>query len=137
MAKRSIQWSPIGLFMRVSGAILIDRGNNQKAVASVKAAGETMKKHKLSLWMFPEGTRTLKPLDNTGMLPLKKGGFHLALQAEIPIIPIVVENYYWLYRKGHFGTGHIRVKGELFFCELSRLSLFGSSRVSRYILTSR
>ncbi len=109
MAKSSIQFTPLGPFMILSGAIFVDRGNNARAVRSVKAAGERMRSKRLSLWMFPEGTRHLS--EQTDLLPFKKGGFHLATQADIPVLPIVVENYHWLYRKGFFGTGTIKVRG--------------------------
>ncbi|KAK0230266.1 hypothetical protein IW262DRAFT_1337312 [Armillaria fumosa] len=108
MAKSSIRWTPLGPFMIMSGAIFVDRGNNARAVSSLKAAGETMKSGGVSLWMYPEGTRHLSKDNN--LLPLKKGGFHLAIQSGIPIVPIVAENYWWLYRKGFFGTGKIKVR---------------------------
>ncbi|KAK0461632.1 uncharacterized protein EV420DRAFT_1265922 [Desarmillaria tabescens] len=108
MAKSSIRWTPLGPFMIMSGAIFVDRGNNARAVSSLKAAGETMKSGGVSLYMYPEGTRHLSEENN--LLPLKKGGFHLAIQSGIPIVPIVAENYWWLYRKGFFGTGKIKVR---------------------------
>ncbi|KAK0447790.1 hypothetical protein EV421DRAFT_1788206 [Armillaria borealis] len=86
----------------------VDRGNNARAVSSLKAAGETMNSGGVSLWMYPEGTRHLS--EDNNLLPLKKGGFHLAIQSGIPIVPIVAENYWWLYRKGFFGTGKIKVR---------------------------
>ncbi|KIY66699.1 acyltransferase-domain-containing protein [Cylindrobasidium torrendii FP15055 ss-10] len=108
MAKSSIRYTPLGPFMILSGAIFVDRGNNARAVRSLKAAGERMKAKRTSLWMFPEGTRHLAATPD--LLPFKKGGFHLAVQAGIPIIPIVCENYFWLYRKGFFGKGVLKVK---------------------------
>jgi lysophosphatidate acyltransferase len=108
VAKKSIQYSPIGPFMTMSGAVFIDRGNSAAALRSLAAAGETIKHHKTSLWVFPEGTRHLS--QETDLLPFKKGSFHLALQAGIPIVPIVVENYWWLYRKGEFGKGTVKVR---------------------------
>ncbi|KAK0243285.1 hypothetical protein EDD85DRAFT_761015 [Armillaria nabsnona] len=108
MAKSSIRWTPLGPFMIMSGTIFVDRGNNARAVSSLKAAGETMKSGGVSLYMYPEGTRHLS--EDNSLLPLKKGGFHLAIQSGIPIVPIVAENYWWLYRKGFFGTGKIKVR---------------------------
>jgi lysophosphatidate acyltransferase len=100
MAKRSLQYTPLGPFMSLSGTIFIDRGNSASAFRSIDAAGETMKRTKTSLWMFPEGTRHLSK--EVTMLPLKKGGFHLAINAGIPVTPIVCENYWHIYRKGVF-----------------------------------
>ncbi|KAF5388253.1 hypothetical protein D9615_000751 [Tricholomella constricta] len=108
MAKKSLQYTPLGPFMTMSGAIFVDRGNNARAVKSLAAAGELMRSRRISLWMFPEGTRTSGEVPD--MLPLKKGGFHLAIQANIPIIPIVTENYWRLYHKGVFDSGIIKVR---------------------------
>lgn len=110
MAKKSLQYSPLGPFMTLSGAIFVDRGNNARAVKSLAAAANLMRSLKVSLWMFPEGTRHCA--ETNSLLPFKKGGFHLAIQAGIPIIPIVTENYWRLYRKGVFDTGTIRVRGK-------------------------
>ncbi|KAF8638544.1 hypothetical protein AX17_002087 [Amanita inopinata Kibby_2008] len=108
MSKKSLQYSPLGPFMTMSGAIFIDRANSSKAVHSLDAAGQLMKAAGISLWMFPEGTRHSAEIPD--MLPLKKGGFHLALQAGIPIIPIVAENYWRMYRKGVFEEGKLKVR---------------------------
>ena len=94
----------------MSGTIFIDRGNSAKAIRSIEIAGKHMKSTKTSLWIFPEGTRFLSK--EPDMLPLKKGGFHLALNAGIPITPIVVENYWHLYRAGVFEPGVIKVRGK-------------------------
>jgi len=94
--------------MILAGNIFIDRGNNAHAVRSVEAAGKRMKKEGLSLWIYPEGTRHMS--ESPDMLPFKKGGFHLAINAGIPIVPIVVENYWHIYRKGVFDTGVIKVR---------------------------
>ncbi|KAF8914291.1 hypothetical protein CPB84DRAFT_1758889 [Gymnopilus junonius] len=108
MAKKSLQFTPLGPFMSLSGTIFIDRGNNARAIRSIDAAGESMRRFKTSLWMFPEGTRHLSK--EPDLLPLKKGGFHLAINAGIPITPIVTENYWHMYRKGIFESGTIKVR---------------------------
>lgn len=99
--------------MTLSGAIFIDRGNNARAVKSLKVAGEQMRDLRLGLWMFPEGTR--HSAEAPDLLPFKKGGFHLAIQAGIPIIPMVAENYWRIYHKGFFGTGKLKVRGTIHF----------------------
>jgi lysophosphatidate acyltransferase len=87
----------------------VDRGNNARAVRSLEAAGESINSRKISLFMYPEGTRHSSEVPD--MLPLKKGGFHLAIQAGIPIVPVVTENYWRIYRKGVFGSGTLKVRG--------------------------
>lgn len=109
-SKKELQWTPfLGQFMTLSGAVFIDRKNNTRAVQSVAAAGETMKQRGTSLWLFPEGTRTNK--EKADLLPFKKGAFYLAVEAGVPITPIICEHYWRLYHKGTFNSGHLKVKG--------------------------
>ncbi|KAI0689237.1 1-acylglycerol-3-phosphate O [Cytidiella melzeri] len=110
MAKKELQWSPLlGQFMTLAGAVFVDRGNNAKAVRSLQAAAQTIKTRNTSLWMFPEGTRSMR--EENDMLPFKKGAFHMAVEAGVPIVPVVCENYWRLYRKGVFNTGTLKIKG--------------------------
>lgn len=114
MAKKELQWVPLlGQFMKLSGAVFVDRGNNAKAVRSLLALGEKMRARRNSVFLFPEGTRSMRPYHD--MLPLKKGAFHTAVQAGVPILPVVCENYWRLYRKGVFESGTLRVKGTTLF----------------------
>lgn len=46
---------------------------------------------KQSVYIFPEGTRSY--YEKPDLLSFKKGAFHLAIQAQVPIVPIVVANY--------------------------------------------
>ncbi|KAL0950055.1 hypothetical protein HGRIS_010062 [Hohenbuehelia grisea] len=108
VAKKELRLTPVGPFMAMSRSIWLDRGNNARAVRSLEAAGETMQREKISLWIFPEGTRHLSKTPD--MLPLKKGGFHLAIQAGIPITPVVTESYWHLYRKGAFESGKLKIR---------------------------
>ncbi|KAG2156340.1 hypothetical protein DEU56DRAFT_766599 [Suillus clintonianus] len=108
MAKKELQWSPLGPWMFMSGAVFVDRGNSAKAHGSLAAAGDEMKSKGISLMMYPEGTRHCQEVPS--LLPFKKGAFHVAVQAGIPIIPVVCENYWRIYHKGVFGTGTIRVR---------------------------
>ncbi|KAJ7098675.1 1-acylglycerol-3-phosphate O [Mycena belliarum] len=108
MSKQSLQFTPLGPFMTMSGAIFIDRGNSARAMRSLDAAVKLMRTLRVSLWMYPEGTRHSS--EHNDMLPFKKGGFHLAVQAGLPIIPVVTENYWRLYHKNEFESGTIRVR---------------------------
>ena len=65
------------------------------------------------MWIFPEGTRSYA--DSPILLPFKKGAFHFAIQAGVPIVPVVVANYDRLFslRKRRFESGKIHIKGEL------------------------
>jgi 1-acyl-sn-glycerol-3-phosphate acyltransferase len=68
-----------------AGHIPIDRSSTQNAVMSMQRAA-TYLQHGICAFVFPEGTRS-----RDGVLHhFKKGGFKLALQAQVPIIPITI-----------------------------------------------
>jgi lysophosphatidate acyltransferase len=91
--------------------IFIDRGNSVKARETMDQAVRDMRQNKLSLFVFPEGTRS-RTRERT-MLPFKKGAFHLAVQSGFPVVPVVFSAYDDIFdsRNGSFlgGTVHIRV----------------------------
>jgi lysophosphatidate acyltransferase len=112
-AKRSLKWVPfLGWFMALSGTVFIDRANRKTAMAAFDGAAEEMKKLRQSVFIFPEGTRSYT--DEATLLPFKKGAFHLAVKAQVPIVPIVAENYSFVLslKRRVFRSGRIRVKGE-------------------------
>lgn len=111
-AKSSLKRIPfLGWFMTLSASVFIDRANPTNARHAMAGAAEQMQKNRQSVYMFPEGTRSYskEPM----LLPFKKGAFHLAVQAGVPIVPVVVANYSdVLYVKSwHFTSGSIPVKG--------------------------
>lgn len=112
-AKKQLKRVPVlGWFMSLSGTVFIDRANRDNARAAMAGAAEVMKTKRQNVYMFPEGTRSY--YKDPGLLPFKKGAFHLAVQAGVPIVPVVVENYsHILHAQGWtFRSGTIKVKGE-------------------------
>ena len=114
-AKKSLKnWPFLGWFMALSGTVFIDRANSSSARNAMSGAAKEIKGAKQSVYMFPEGTRSYskEPM----LLPFKKGAFHLALQAGVPILPVVVANYAdVLFVQGYkFRSGTILCKG--WFC---------------------
>ncbi|KAK7740523.1 1-acylglycerol-3-phosphate O-acyltransferase [Cytospora paraplurivora] len=110
-AKSSLKKTPfLGWFMTLSGSVFIDRKNTKDARHAMQGAADQMKDLKQSVYMFPEGTRSYakEPM----LLPFKKGAFHLAVQAQVPIVPVVVANYsHVLYPKDLvFNSGKIPCK---------------------------
>jgi lysophosphatidate acyltransferase len=92
-------------------AVFLDRKNRDSAVQALTKAAEDVKEQNTSVFIFPEGTRArLKEAD---LLPFKKGAFHMAVQAKIPIVPIVVANYSDIYdsKRKIFRGGEINIKG--------------------------
>ncbi|WP_016956854.1 1-acylglycerol-3-phosphate O-acyltransferase [Catenovulum agarivorans] len=87
IGKKSLKWVPFfGQLYWLSGNILIDRENRKKAMAALKTSKEIIQKRKVSVWMFPEGTRSY----GRGLLPFKRGAFQLALAADVPIVPVLM-----------------------------------------------
>lgn len=112
MAKKELKWMPLlGWFMSLSGAVFVNRSNRHDAVKAMNAVGEEMKRRDISLWIFPEGTRSMSAEPH--LLPFKKGAFHLAVQAQVPILPVVCENYHRLFDgKTRLESGVLKIRGE-------------------------
>jgi lysophosphatidate acyltransferase len=91
IAKRSLAWVPfLGWSLLCSGTILIDRKNRVSATESLKEAVRRVREKRITVGIFPEGTRNKS---TKGLLPFKKGAFHLAIQAQVPVLPIVAQSY--------------------------------------------
>jgi HAD superfamily hydrolase (TIGR01490 family) len=88
VAKREAARIPgFGQAFRLAGVAFVDRGNTSQAKAALAPAVETLR-NGISLVISPEGTRSVTPR----LGPFKKGAFHMAMQAEVPIVPIVIRN---------------------------------------------
>lgn len=90
VAKRELFFAwPFGLAAWLCGLIFINRMQTDRAREQLDKAAELIKLKKIKLWIFPEGTRR-----NTGhMHPFKKGAFHIAINAQLPIQPVVYSSY--------------------------------------------
>jgi 1-acyl-sn-glycerol-3-phosphate acyltransferase len=86
VAKRSLFRLPfIGWAMSAAGFVAIDRSSRASAIRSLKLAADRIRAGR-SLILFPEGTRS-----RHGRLgPFKKGPFHLALEARVPVVPVAI-----------------------------------------------
>ena len=86
VAKRELRWIPFfGWALAVAGHILIDRSNRSNAIRSLEAAAVRIR-NGVNVIVFPEGTRS-----RSGELQsFKRGGFHLAIAAQVPVIPVTV-----------------------------------------------
>lgn len=75
----------LGAGCEAVGHIFVDRSDRAKAVESLKRAQERLEPG-TSIMIFPEGVRSLD-----GRLgPFKKGGFMMALDMELPILPVSI-----------------------------------------------
>jgi putative phosphoserine phosphatase/1-acylglycerol-3-phosphate O-acyltransferase len=88
----------IGRVLEMGGVVLIDRANASSAIEAMSPLIDVMKKEGKSVVIAPEGTRTVSPK----MAPFKKGAFHLAMQASVPMVPVVIRNAGDVAPKGDF-----------------------------------
>jgi 1-acyl-sn-glycerol-3-phosphate acyltransferase len=97
--KKEIARVPLfGWQMQLGPHIVIDRQNPAKAMKSIEKAKEMLTRKKISVLLFPEGTRS-----KTGeMLPFKRGAFHLATQVGFAIIPVTISGTQNLFQKKPF-----------------------------------
>ena len=94
----------MGAVFDVGGFVPIDRGDKDKAMASIARGAEALRAGS-SFLIFPEGTRS-----RTGeLLRFKKGGFIMAIQAQAPIVPVAVQGGRSAMRKGSALVRPVRV----------------------------
>ena len=85
----------MGTVFDVGGFVPIERHDRESAMRSIAMGAESLKAGN-SFLIFPEGTRS-----RTGdLLPFKKGGFIMAIQAQVPIVPVAISGGRAAMRKG-------------------------------------
>lgn len=106
VGKKSLAWTPFfGQLYYLTGNILIDRNNKSKAHDTIGQVVNEIKKRGISIWMFPEGTRSR----GRGLLPFKTGAFKAAIAAGVPIVPICVSQTNNI-KLNRLNNGHIIVE---------------------------
>ena len=99
VGKKEIRDMPlIGKTLELAGTIFIDRENSASAIEAMKPLVDAMRNQGKSVVISPEGTRSITPK----LSPFKKGAFHLAIQAGVPVVPIVIHNAGDVAPKGDF-----------------------------------
>ena len=97
-AKKELFRVPVfGRAMRKAGYIKIDRQNHEKAMEGLEETENKISKG-ISIAAFPEGTRSR----DGRLLPFKQGMFYLAIQTDVPIVPVTI-----------IGSNKIMPKGSL------------------------
>ncbi|CRK90839.1 CLUMA_CG004529, isoform A [Clunio marinus] len=110
---------PFGIAAWLAGITFINRQGGEKGKQTINQAMNGLKEKKIKLWVFPEGTRR-----NTGEIhQFKKGAFHTAVQAQVPIVPVVFSSYK-PFLNGKRKTFN---KGEVIITALPEISTAGLS----------
>ena len=105
LAKMELFKIPVfGRAMRKAGYISIDRHHRESAFESLKVAANKIKSG-VSVLIFPEGTRSW----DGNIRPFKKGGFVMAIDSGVPIVPVVITGTRAIMPKGKFRVypGHV------------------------------
>lgn len=88
VAKKELEhdpvFAPLGYLASVA---YVDRKNSTKAREALEPVVAALREGR-SIAIFPEGTRSPTPR----LLPFKKGAFHMAMQAGVPVVPVVMRN---------------------------------------------
>ena len=101
VGKREIRDIPIiGRVLEACGVVLIDRRNTANAIAAMSPLVDAMRVEGKSVCLSPEGTRST----TSKLAEFKKGAFHLAMQAGVPMVPIVIHN-----------SGDVQPKGDILY----------------------
>lgn len=97
VAKKEVVYYPFfGQLYWLSGHLRLDRGNHTRAMKAMKELERIVRRHRLSIWMWPEGTRSR----DGRLLPFKKGIYHLAVAVGLPVVPVIVTGAQNTWKKG-------------------------------------
>jgi putative phosphoserine phosphatase/1-acylglycerol-3-phosphate O-acyltransferase len=89
VGKKEIRNLPvIGQILELGGVVMIDRKNSASAIEAMKPLVDAIQEDGKSVCLAPEGTRSA----TNKLGAFKKGAFHLAMQAGVPVVPVVIHN---------------------------------------------
>jgi 1-acyl-sn-glycerol-3-phosphate acyltransferase len=84
--KAELRFPIVRTIFDVGGFVPIERGNRDRAMASIARGAEALRSGS-SFLIFPEGTRS-----QTGaLLAFKKGGIIMAIEAQVPLVPVAIQ----------------------------------------------
>lgn len=107
IVKRALTKVPFfGWIAALGDNIFLDRENRSRSMEQMAEARNKITQNGLSVWIFPEGTRR-----NSGSIHnFKRGAFHLAIQAQVPIVPVVASSYRHHVDIGRWKSGRIIIE---------------------------
>jgi len=114
LKKTILRLPVIGLAMKLVEFVPVDRTGTNTGKKSIEKAIRLMREKKYSFLIFPEGTRS----PHGKLQALRRGGFFLAINSGVPIIPLTIQGTFNLMPKGGFWIrrGIIRIE---FFAPVS------------------
>ncbi len=110
VAKMGLRKIPIaGWIFEKAGNVFIDRSDPAQSIDAMTEMAKKMRRENINLWIFPEGRLNT---DRVGLGPFKKGPFHMAIQLQVPLVPVVFSPSYCLLDAvaGHAHSGKVWIK---------------------------
>ena len=109
IGKKELIWIPcFNLLFVAAGNILIDRKARTRAISGLDRAVAVLRRDGVSIWIAPEGTRNR----GEGLLPFKKGAFHMAIAAQVPVVAVVCASLTPIinWKRHIFGPGLLPIR---------------------------
>lgn len=132
VTKKELFKIPIwGRAMRQAGFVEIDRQDHERAIESMHRATGLLARG-MSVWVSPEGTRSRD--GNLGAF--RKGGFHLALDASVRILPVAISGTREVLAAKSW-TVHPGAEVSVVVCPAIDASRFGVERLDELVRTVR
>lgn len=85
-----------GPMMAINGFLPIDRDDDRKALRTILAVADRMKRGVASFGIYPEGTRS----HTDEMLPFRSGCFKAAQRAKVPVVVVSTHNSAEIAKRG-------------------------------------
>lgn len=107
LAKRELLKTPfIGWYLKRGGHLTVDRGSLRSSLESMNECARLIRDLKLSVLIFPEGTRGFGELQ-----PFKDGAAYLAIQSGVPLAPVAIHGteHVLAAKSSHFRSAEVDV----------------------------
>lgn len=107
VGKKSLKWLPLfGQVYWLTGNIMIDRKNSGRALDTLQGTVQKIKQRRLSVWFFPEGTRSY----GRGLLPFKTGAFRIAEATNEPIVTVAASRLHNKIKLNRWDNGTLLIE---------------------------
>lgn len=107
LGKHSLMYIPLfGQLFWLAGNVFINRADKRKAHTALVEAAENVQRKGCAVFVFPEGTRSR----GQGLLPFKHGAFTLAIEAGLPVIPLVFSSTHRNIDLKRLHAGEVRME---------------------------
>ncbi len=83
--------------MRLGSMVPVDRGNRDAGIEAVRAARVVVQQG-INMTIYVEGHRST----DGKLLPFKKGPFYLAMECNVPVVPVTISGTHYIMPKGRF-----------------------------------